>query len=95
MSVCPSCSLKCNKIKCGESTPIFQYLVVHRRNKPKVLDNKRMDKHVKCIKLEPFYPYNKDENFFSKKKKKKTGMRIFFFFFGNLKDENLIEVEWE
>ena len=36
-----------------------------------------MDKHVKCIKLEPFYPYNKDENFFSKKKKKR-GMRIFF-----------------
>ena len=65
--------------------------MVHRRNKPEVLDNKRMDKHVKCIKLEPFYPYNKDENFLAKKKKK-TGMRIFF---GNLKDENLIEVEWE
>ena len=65
--------------------------MVHRRNKPKVLDNNRMDKYVKCIKLEPFYPYNKDENFFSKKKKKEG----WEFFFGNLKDENLIEVEWE
>ena len=59
------------------------HLVVHRRNKPKVLNNKRMDKHVKCIKLEPFYPYNKDENFFSKKKNRDenffletSGMRI-------------------
>ena len=53
---------KCNKM--GKSIPVIvkQRLLVHYKNELKVLDNRKMVKHVKDINLKLFFTYNKKEN---------------------------------
>ena len=48
----------------GKSIPVIvkQRLLVHYKNELKVLDNRKMVKHVKDINLKLFFTYSKKEN---------------------------------